>query len=141
MKNRDIITLGNAGFLAATGHSLPVEHFYKFVKFKRALWKAYASVSDMQTAFAKEAGLDVKDLVPGGKPDAEALAKYNALNAQMIAEDCQMPAVRIPMDCYKGFYDENRAVMLGGRPVDLFANIEVEGLILENLFSEDENNE
>jgi hypothetical protein len=132
MKNIDIIKLGNGGFLAATGHSLPVEHFYKFVKFKRAVQKAYEAASKAQGDFLTEAGLTYADLQPGAKPDKEKAERYNALNTAMIAEAVEMPAVKIPQEFYKGLYDENKT----GRG-DIFANMDVEEIVLAELFTEE----
>ena len=140
MKIKDIITLGNSGFLAATGHSLPVEHFYKFVKFKRAVQKAYDAASKAQKDFRTEAGMAPEDLLPGAKPDAEKMARYDALNEPYVEEEADMPEVRIPIECYKGLYDENQKEV-GGRRYDIFANMAVEELILNNLFTEENDND
>ena len=86
MKNIDIITLGNGGFLRATAHSLPVEHFYKFVKFKRAVQKAYETISKAQADFLNEVGLTLEDL-RSGTADGEKMERYGTLNAALIAEE------------------------------------------------------
>ncbi len=133
MKNIDIINLCNAGFLTATGHSLPVEHFYKFIKWKRSAQKAYEEATKSQRAFLTEAGLTIDDARPGANPDAEKAKRYNALNEAMLDEEVEMPAVRIPLECYKGLYDENKT-----ENGDLFANLLVEGIVLDNLFEKEE---
>lgn len=127
MKNKDIITLGNAGFFQAKAHSLPVAHFYKFLKFKRNLQKAYYEISKTQEDFMKEAGITRKDLMGGKDVDQDAIERYFALNGQLIAEDTVVFAVKIPFELYKGIYDENGA---------LFENPAVEEIILNNLFAE-----
>ena len=128
MKNIDIITLGNGGFLRATAHSLPVEHFYKFVKFKRAVQKAYETISKAQADFLNEVGLTLEDL-RSGTADGEKMERYGTLNAALIAEETPIEAKRIPVECYKGIYDENGEV---------FANPDIEAIILDNLFKEEE---
>ena len=127
MKNKDIITLGNAGFFQAKAHSLPVEHFYKFLKFKRNVQKAYNEISKAQEDLMKEAGISRKDLMGGENVDKDAIERYIALNGQLIAEDTVVFAVRIPFELYKGVYDENGV---------LFENPDVEGIILNHLFAE-----
>ena len=60
--------------------------------------------------------------------------RYSAMNGALLDEEAEMPTVaKIPIECYKGFYDENRT-----ENGDLFADIVVENIILENLFSEEE---
>ena len=134
MTNKDIITLCNGGFLAATGHSLPVEHFYKFHKFRRAVERANRAIGEAQLALLKDCGIE-----PGkfGDAPAEALQRFNAANDALLAEDCGVEAkARIPLACYKGLYDENKTA-----DRDIFADIAVEAVILDNLFTEEENDE
>ena len=130
MKNKDIITLGNAGFFRAAAHSIPVEHFYKFVKWKRDLQKAYIEIGRTQEDFRKEAGIKMEDLQPDAKPDQEALERYFALNEAFVNEDNPVTAKRIPIEFYKGLYDENG---------DLFTDPDIEAIVLDNLFKEDDN--
>ena len=89
MKNIDIITLGNGGFLTATAHSLPVEHFYKFVKFKRAVQRAYEEISKAQVEFLAETGLTAEEL-RGGDAPAEKIERYGTLNAALLAEQTEI---------------------------------------------------
>ena len=134
MKNRDIITLCNGGFLAATGHSLPVEHFYKFHRFRRAVERANRAIGEAQLALLKDCGIE-----PGKFADApaEALERFNVANDALLAEDCGVEVkARIPMSCYKGIYDENKTAER-----DIFADIAVEAVLLDNLFTEEENDE
>lgn len=131
MKNEDIITLCNGGFLAATGHSLPVEHFYKFHKFKRDVAQANRGIGKAQAALLKDCGIE-----PGKFADApaEALERFNVANDALLAEECGVEVkARIPMSCYKGIYDENKTAER-----DIFADIAVEAIVLDNLFSEEE---
>lgn len=135
MNNKDIITLGNGGFLNATAHSLPVEHFYKFVKFKRAVQRAYEEISKAQVEFLAEAGLTAEELRSGSAADGK-IERYGTLNAALLAEQTEIAVKRIPVDCYKGIYDENRTD--GG---DIFARPEIEAIVLDNLFTEEKKNE
>lgn len=127
MKNIDIITLGNGGFLKASAHSIPVEHFYKFVKFKRAVQQAYERISKCQVAFLAETGL-TPEVLRDGTADAEKLERYGSLNAALIAEETEIAVARIPVVCYKGLYDENG---------ELFSDPAIEAIVLDNLFTEE----
>lgn len=134
MKNKDILTLVNGGILAATAHSLPVEHFYKWHKFRRALEKHYVAIDVEQKALMKNCGID-----PASFNDApqETLARFDEANAQLMNDEApiQLPAP-IPAEFYKGIYDENRAVPFAGRTVDIFSNLQVETAVLEYLFTD-----
>lgn len=134
MKNKDIITLCNGGFLAATAHSLPVEHFYKFFRFKRAVEKANRHIGDAQTALLKEYGIDPQKFSEAPEDKREEVVKANNL---LLDEDSGLEVkARIPFACYKGVYDENRT-----QRGDIFADIAVESVLLDNLFDEPEEGE
>lgn len=144
MKNRDILKLVNGGILAATAHSLPVEHFYKWFRFRRELEKAYLAIDREQAALMKECGVtrETVNLVPEERrklpPEVqEKVAGFEAVNGRLLDEEAaiKLPA-RIPAELYKGIYDENRAVPFAGGRVDVFANMAVEAAVLENLFTE-----
>lgn len=131
MTNKDIITLCNGGFLAATGHSLPVEHFYKFHKFRRAVERANRAIGEAQLALLKDCGIE-----PGKFADApaEALERFNVANEALLAEESGVEVkARIPIALYKGIYDENKTAER-----DIFADIAMEVIVLDNLFSEEE---
>lgn len=134
MKNKDIITLCNGGFLAATAHSLPVEHFYKFFRFKRAVEKANRHIGDAQTALLKECGIDPQKFSEAPEDKREEFVKANTL---LLDEDSGVEVkARIPFACYKGVYDENRT-----QRGDIFADMSVEAVLLDNLFTEPEGGE
>ena len=123
------MTLCNGGFLIATAHSLPVEHFYKFHKFKREVSKANSRLGDMQKDLLRECGIDPEKVE---ESDEKAMERFNAGNKAILDEDAGVNVkARIPFECYKGVYDENK---MDGRKIDIFANIEVENIILDNLF-------
>lgn len=131
MKNRDIVTLYNGGFLAAAAHSLPTEHFYKFHRFKRDVAKALRVLAAEQEALMAEAG--IKD---GNFQEAapDAIERYKTANNTLLSEDCAVTVkARIPFEFYRGIYDENKTAT-----GDIFANSEVEDLVLDNLFMEAE---
>ncbi len=131
MTNKDIITLCNGGFLAATGHSLPVEHFYKFHKFRRAVERANRAIGEAQLALLKDCGIE-----PGkfGDAPAEALQRFNVANDALLAEESGVEVkARIPIALYKGIYDENKTAER-----DIFADIAMEVIVLDNLFFEEE---
>ena len=144
MKNRDILNLVNGGILAATAHSLPVEHFYKWFKLRRALEKAYLSLDQEQAVLMKECGVahEMVNLKPEERKklpveDQEKIAGFDVVNGKLLDEEAviKLPA-RIPVEFYKGIYDENRAVPFAGVRVDIFANMAVEAIVLENVFTE-----
>ena len=134
MKNKDIITLCNGGFLTATAHTLPTEHFYKWHKFKRAVEKANRALGEAQAALLRDCGIEPSKFSEA-KP--EELDRFNAANTQLLDEDCVVEVkARIPFDCYKGIYDENKT-----ERGDIFAVGEVEAVLLDNLFAEDKEDE
>ena len=140
MKNKDIVTLANGGFLAATAHSLPVEHFYKFHRFKRAVEKANAAISAQQVDLLRDCGIDASKVsIAADKltdAEREAQARFFAANAVLVEEESPVEVrARIPFECYKGVYDENRRTV-NGVAVDIFANMDVEAIVLNNLFTE-----
>ena len=144
MKNRDILKLVNGGILAATAHSLPVEHFYKWFKLRRELEKAYLSLDKEQAVLMKECGVtrEMVDLKPEERkklpPEVqEKIENFDVVIGKLLDEEAtiKLPA-RIPVELYKGIYDENRAVPFAGVHVDIFANMAVEAIILETLFTE-----
>ena len=127
------MTLANGGFLAATGHSLPVEHFYKFHKFRRDVEKANTALGAKQHDLLAACELDPAHLADAPQ---EALDRFKAANADLLAEEVDVAAkARIPIEFYKGIYDENRRTV-GDSTVDIFADINVEAIILDNLFSD-----
>ena len=132
MKKRIIVNLVNGGILAASAHSLPVEHFYKWFKFRKALEREYLRINGEQNALAQECGFEP------GKKDAppEAKARFDEAFNQLLEEDVdiKLPA-RIPFEFFKGIYDENRAVPMAGTVVDVFANLNVETAVLDYLFT------
>lgn len=140
MKNKDIITLANGGFLAATAHSLPVEHFYKFHRFKRAVEKANIAISAQQSDLLRDCGIDASkvNLEPDKLTDAEreAQARFFEANKALVDEESDVAVkARIPFELYKGIYDENQRT-INGVPFDIFANVGVEAIILDNLFTD-----
>ena len=132
MKNKDIITLANGGFLAATAHALPPEHFYKWHKFKRAVGKAVRDLIEAQEALMRDCGIDPAKY---HETIGEPRDRYEAANDKLLEEDCGIEVkARIPFEFYKGIYDENKTD--GG---DIFANGAVEAIIIDNLFNTDDN--
>lgn len=136
MTNREIATIAESGFLAATAHSLPAEHLYKFVRFKRDVKRAYEQLGRAQRDFMAEVGIKLEDVRSNVSIPEDKATRFNALNDAMLAEEADVRVVRIPMALYKGIYDENKT-----ERGDLFANLDLEILILDNLFVEDETND
>lgn len=134
MKNKDIITLCNGGFLAASAHSLPEEHFYKFFRFKRAVEKTNRNIGDAQKALLKECGIDPQKFSEAPEDKREEFVKAND---RLLDEECGVEVkARIPFALYKGVYDENLT-----QRGDIFADIAVESVLLDNLFTEPEEGE
>lgn len=134
MKNKDIITLCNGGFLTATAHTLPVEYFYKWHKFKRAVERANRALGEAQAALLRDCGIEPSKF---SEADKECRSRFNSTNAQLLDEDSGVEVkARIPFACYKGIYDENKTEC-----GDIFADGEVEAVLLDNLFTEDDDNE
>lgn len=135
MKNKEIVTIVEGGLLAATAHSLPPEHFYKFVRFKRECRKAYQTISAAQRDFLAEAGIKPEEAARPESVPAKKWDAFVALNNAMLDEQAEITEARIPMKLYKGIYDENKT---GEK--DIFADMAVEDIILDNLFKEDKDN-
>lgn len=134
MKNRDIMTLCNGGFFAATAHSLPTEHFYKFFKFKRDVIKANRNLAEMQEQLINE--FDIRNIKD---EEDEKINKFHEANNKVLSEDADVTVKsRIPFEFYKGIYDENRETSFVGQKVDIFADPNVEAIILDQLFEPDE---
>jgi len=134
MKNKDIITLCNGGFLAATAHSLPAEQFYKWHKFRRAIDRANRAIGMEQGALLSECGIDVSKIK---ETEPEAMSRFEKANGALLDEESTIRVKsRIPFELYKGVYDENRT-----DKGDIFANCEVEAILLDNLFTEPEEGE
>lgn len=139
MTNQDILNLVNGGILVASAHSLPVEQYYKWYKFRRQIERQYQHIDAEQAAIMKECGIQ-----PGGFEEAskDALARFDEMNKKMMKEEVDIKIIApIPYEFYRGVYDENRAVDLGYKKVDVFANIRVEDVILQTLFKGGENDE
>lgn len=131
MKNRDIITLVNGGFLAATAHTLPVEHFYKWHRFKRDISKVNEAIGAEQADLLQDCGLDPTNL---DDADPVALEKFSVANNALLNEESGVTVKsRIPFDFYKDIYDENRRT-LNGQRIDIFSNVDLETVVLANLF-------
>jgi hypothetical protein len=136
MKNRDILNLVNGGILAATAHSLPVEHFYKWHKFRRAMEKQYMIIDKEQKDMMSECGIDPSKI---REAPEEAMDRFEKLNKKLLDEDAHISLPSpIPVDLYKGLYDENKSVNFCGMTIDVFANIKVETAVLEYLFTDGE---
>ena len=119
----------NGGFLEATGHSLPVEHFYKFHKFKREVAKANRVLGEAQADLFKECKIDPCKFNEAPKEDQK---RFKEANKALLEEDAGIEVkARIPIEFYKALYDENKTERL-----DIFASPDVEAVILDNLFTE-----
>ena len=131
MKNKDIITLVQGGLLAASAHSLPVEHFYKFHKFRRAISRAYDEIGREQRELMREIGV-TQQQVADSRNQEPAVEAFRKANDELLAEpaEVKLPA-RIPYEFYRGIYDENRT-----QCGDIFASFPIEDLVLDNLFTE-----
>lgn len=132
MTNKDIITLCNGGLLSATAHSIPVEHFYKWHRFKRVVESANRALGQAQMALLKDCGIEPDKFNEAPK---EAIDRFGEANAALLAEDSGVEVkARIPFEFYKGLYDENKTEQR-----DIFAAGDVEAIVLDNLFSDFEN--
>lgn len=136
MKNQDILNLVNGGILAASAHCLPVEHFYKWHKFRRSMEKQYLLIDKEQRALMSECGIDPSKI---REATEEAMDRFEKLNKRLLDEEApvNLPSP-IPVELYKDLYDENKSVNFGGMTIDVFANIKVETAVLEYLFTDGE---
>ena len=150
MKNKALIEAVRMGLLDATGHSLPAEHFYKFCRYKKAVRAAYDSFAESEKNLLAEAGITQEDMserpdgkvtiapkLPDGSPDIAKLQRYKVAMDALLNEDVNLGEIKtIPIDNYKGLYDENRKEV-SGRTIDIFSNMIVEDFIIETLFKEE----
>lgn len=128
MLNRDIFILANGGFLAATGHSLPDEQFYKWCKFRGMVNRAYQDLVAQRFVISQECGVPIDSKEIPEDKEERVLSTF----ARLLDEEASVNLTdKIPIEYYKGVYDENRT---DGR--DIFSDIAVESVVLENLFCE-----
>lgn len=150
MKNRDIILLIGAGILQVTGHSLPAAQYYKLIRWKQDVQRAYRIIGKAEEALIAEAGIRPEEtsqqgghllLQPktaDGGEDTERLALFGELREKLLDDRAEMSErARIPMEFYKALYDENHKEV-AGHMVDIFADPDVEALTIDNLFIAEE---
>lgn len=150
MKNKDIILLVGAGILQVTGHSLPAEQYYKLIRWKQDIQRAYRVIGKAEEALIAEAGilpeettqqggrLLLKPLTEDGMEDTVRIGLFNELREKLLDDEADIPQrAFIPMEYYKALYDENRKE-IAGTPVDIFADTDVEALTIDNLFIAEE---
>lgn len=148
MKTKEIINVIDAGILNATGHSLPEEEYYKFFRFKRTIRKIYDEFAAAEAALLKEVGFTSDEmrqvngkivlapLKKDGTPDTSRLSKYQSAIRGLLDEEVKLEnQERIPVNCYKALYDENRKEV-NGAIVDIFSSHVIEDFVIDNLFSE-----
>lgn len=149
MKIVNIVNVVNAGILNATGHTLPVEEYYKFFKFKRSLRKIYENFSTAETDLLKDMGISNNEIQQlgdrvvisprkeDGSIDTERLTKYHSAIKKLLEEDVTLDITeKIPIKYYKNIYDEN-CKDDNNKKVDIFASSQVEDFIIDNLFDEE----
>jgi len=128
---RDVIYLINGGIMAATTHNLSASNAYCVFRLKRALDKAYASYRDAMAGILKEVGIDDPAAFDRRRSemlnDSQEAAELNAtycrfldMHEHLLVDDYQMPELEmLSYDQFKDWQDENRAVNIEGKSVDV----------------------
>lgn len=107
LKNRDILTLVNAGLLKTTEHDVPAADAYKAYKFRRAVEKAFDALAEKDGELPKSAGVE-----DGQKPDAEQEKKISALREELYADEVELDGNIVPLswEGYHALSNENKKV-------------------------------
>lgn len=140
MKNIDILNLANAGVLAISANDLDAAQAYKVMKFKRAIRKAFESLSDAEKELLKEVGIEDgsafdKELARLRKDDSEQekrkeleqkLSRYLSLRDALFEEEVTLDCKTIPFEQFHILQRENKDI--NGKPLNLFEDI-LEGVL------------
>lgn len=140
MKNIDILNLANAGVLAISANDLDAAHAYKVMKFKRAIRKAFESLSDAEKELLKEVGIEDgsafdKELARLRKDNSEQekrkeleqkLSRYLSLRDALFEEEVTLDCKTIPFEQFHILQRENKDI--NGKPLNLFEDI-LEGVL------------
>lgn len=127
MTNKDIAILATGGFLSASAHCLPSEHFYKWHRFRKYINLAYNNLMQQEKDLLEEC-----EITDATKASPEKIIRFNETYRRVQEENVDIPSSdRIPFEFYKRIYDENKTDKR-----DVFADIAVETLVLDYLFEE-----
>ena len=140
MKNIDIFNLANAGVLAISANDLDSAHAYKVMKFKRAIRKAFESLSDAEKDLLKEVGIEDgaafdKELARLRKNNSEPekrkemeqkLSRYLSLREALFEEEVTLDCKTIPFEQFHILQKENKDI--NGKPLNIFDDI-LEGVL------------
>ena len=141
MKNRDILSLVERGFLTTTNHTLSAAAGYRFYKFRKAVNKAYLAITESESELLAAAGIDSHPLAFNKRLEdlrvkaertadeqkelvemAKKASTYNQMRAEMQNEEVEMPAIiLLTYEEWKALQDENSAVEYNGKTVDVLS--------------------
>ena len=149
MKNIDLLNLANAGILGIIANDLDASQAYKVLKFKRAVRKAFESLSEAEKDALKEAGIEDgaafdkerKELSESGSNPArleeldKQLARYNELRQALYKEDAGLADCKtMPYSDFHTLQKENAEMKY--KPLNAFEDL-LEGV----LWAEEEDNQ
>lgn len=136
MKNGDIITLLDCGVLSITSHTLSTAHAYKVYKLRKAIDKAVNDIAIAERGLQLECGISDPDAFDKkraalrrasndseelSKMDAQ-LARYLEMRNKLYDDDVALEGVKaMPYDEWRKLQDENKAVEIRGRAVDVLS--------------------
>ncbi len=142
MKNYNIINLVGAGALSVTANDLDAAQAYKVIKFKKAVKKALASISEAEKEIIKEAGIE--DAQAFDKERAELRAsgenperlaeldktyqRFAELRDNLYNEDTELDVKVLPFEAFHALQQENKGIE--GRPLNAFEEM-LEGVLWE----------
>ena len=138
MKNKDIITLANCGVLSITAHDIPAAHAYKVLKFKKAVKAAMQAFQDSERAIFSDCGvtdtdgfnrrlneLRNKELTKEEKAELSGMEKtiseIHGLQGELKNEDVAIDVKAMPYDVWHDLQNENKAVNIFGKTVDVLS--------------------
>lgn len=158
MKKQDVVILVSKGVTHATNHTLPVEHAYKVVKFKRELSLKLDAICEEEDAIRRDVGIkDPKEFderlgelrKKSSLTEAEAaelkdmeekLARFKELRKVMLQGDVTLDVKKMPYDAWHALQCENANCEIDGEKVDLFSGYAedvLEGVLWEAPKEED----
>ena len=139
MKKQDVVILVGIGATNATNHTLPVEHAYKVVKFKRELSAKLDAICGEEDAIRRDVGIKdpkefdsrIEELRKKKSPTEEEaaelkdmeekLARFKELRRVMLQGDVTLDVKTMPYEAWHALQSENAKCDIDGQKVDIFS--------------------
>lgn len=110
VKNNIIVSLANAGAIALTATSLPVEDAYKVVKFRRAIKKAFEEIADKEKEFIEK---DLKvSIGDNGKLNGteEQIKRFVDFQKSLYMDESELDCKTISYESWHMLQTENKGL-------------------------------